>query len=64
MSTTEREMQRQIGSLLWTSGEMNISTFEDEDIFDGRAGLLATANDGSKFQIVITKNEADKNVVL
>ena len=53
--TTETEMQRQIGSLLWMSDEMKVSTFEDEDIIDDHAGLVIENKDGSKFHIIIKR---------
>lgn len=59
METTETEMQRIIGSILWTSGEVfvgnKVSTFEDEGIESDHPGLVVKTVDGSEFNISIVK---------
>lgn len=59
MMATERERQRIIGSILWTSGKMfvgnSVSTAEDEGIESDHPGLVVKNVDGSEFHITIVQ---------
>ena len=54
--TTEIEMQRQIGSLMWING-MKVSALENEGVISDHIGLLVRAEDGSEFRVVIQAND-------
>lgn len=59
--TTEIEMQRQIGSLMWING-MEVSTLEDEHAASDHIGLLVKSKDGSEFRVIIQSNESGNNL--